>query len=101
MACHRPCLQAEAELDALRSELRAEQASLAGRAASVATQARDNAAQAAGLQAEREGLVRAQAVRGELAAKEARLRLEAEAAAAQKEVRQGAHTKLGIRVLGP
>jgi hypothetical protein len=78
--------QAEAELDALRSELRAEQTALARRSAGVTAQAKEQAAAAAALQAEREGLVRAQALRGELAAKEARLRVEAEAAESQKEV---------------
>jgi len=88
--------QAESELDALRSELRAEQSNLATRAAAVAAQARDNAAQAAALAAEREGLVRAQALQGDLAAKEARLRQEADATAAQKDV--CVEVRMGMRV---
>lgn len=86
---HLQLVQAEVDLEAQRSELRTEQAALARRTAAVTAQAQEVAGQAAALAAEREGVVQAQALRGELAAKEARLRLDAEAAEAQKQVRGG------------
>ncbi len=62
---------------------------MAASAAAASAQGRDNAAAAAALAAEREALAAGRALLGELAGREARLRAEADAAAAQKEVRCG------------